>query len=590
MGTLGNWKSAADYQAWKAANPLVAALATNKIWLTDPLTFFFPTSTHNAVVQGEWSRLTDNSGPVYSGTVQYLGGSYKTNTDIAIKAISWVSNVDIMPATNIASADLKFVGVSDFVNKTSKKAVAGRADFPGENTKPGGGHESYIWLSTAGNKPENQKLGGFQLYTIMHELGHALGLAHPHDTGGGSTKLPSSLDNERYTIMSYNVVADSAAGHPVGPMALDIAALQTMYGARAAATGNNVYELKDPSSASLIDTATGTYKIAKAWYCIWDTGGTDRIVYNGMLNCTIDLRQATLKNEEGGGGFFSSLDGVAGGYAIAADFGNFDVRIEEAHGGRGHDHLTGNGYANKLFGNAGEDFLDGGLGKDTLVGGAGSDTYVLRAEAHGIDTITEVVSFEPINDHDKVILMGVKTFDGTKSGHSGVEWVEVGLKTRFDCTVISGEEEIGSTSVNNIQLLTFGEGGGKITILGQYGGTVTPDQTNLHVYFKKSVDTLRIDQSFVGTADAGIVTLQGFKTGQDQLDFRSFDVDSALNRNKLTFDMEGRFALTYPGDATTYAAVRIYDVTHVAGFQSFDLVLDCTLRPGGSVVVADLLI
>jgi hypothetical protein len=184
--------------------------------------------------------------------------------------------------------------------------------------------------------------------------------------------------------------------------------------------------------------------------------------------------------------------------------------------------------------------------------------------------------------------MGVKAFDGTKAGHIGIDWVKVESKKSVNCTVISGEEEIGATSVNNIQLLEFGEGGGNITILGQYGGAVTPDQTNLHVYFKKSADTLRIDQSFVGTADAGVVTLQGFKTGQDQLDFRSFDVDSALNRNKLTFDMEGRFALTYPGDATTYAAVRIYDVTHVAGFQSFDLV--CTLRPGGSVVVADLLI
>jgi hypothetical protein len=308
MGTLGNWKSAADYQAWKAANPLVAALATNKIWLTDPLTFFFPTSTHNAVVQGEWSRLTDNSGPVYSGTVQYLGGSYKTNTDNAIKAISWVSNVDIKPAANIASADLKFVGVKDFVNTstTPKSAVAGRADFPGDNPKPGGGHESYIWLNTTGNvgAPANQKLGGYQLYTILHELGHAVGLAHPHQTTGGSTLLPSSLNDERYTVMSYNInKGDYTGGHPLGPMALDIAALQAMYGARATPTEDNVYKLMDLSSATRIDTKTGTYEVAKAWYCIWDTGGTDQIVYNGSRDCTIDLRQATLKNEEAEAGF-----------------------------------------------------------------------------------------------------------------------------------------------------------------------------------------------------------------------------------------------------------------------------------------------
>ena len=35
--------------------------------------------------------------------------------------------------------------------------------------------------------------GGFGYVTIVHELGHGLGLAHPHDTGGGSTVLPCLL-------------------------------------------------------------------------------------------------------------------------------------------------------------------------------------------------------------------------------------------------------------------------------------------------------------------------------------------------------------------------------------------------------------
>ena len=28
------------------------------------------------------------------------------------------------------------------------------------------------------------------------------------------------------------------------------------------------------------------------WQCIWDTGGTDTIVYDGRKNATIDLRAA----------------------------------------------------------------------------------------------------------------------------------------------------------------------------------------------------------------------------------------------------------------------------------------------------------
>ncbi|HVG49497.1 MAG TPA: hypothetical protein VM899_15340, partial [Rubellimicrobium sp.] len=32
--------------------------------------------------------------------------------------------------------------------------------------------------------------GGFDFCTFIHELGHAVGLAHPHDSGGGSSVFP----------------------------------------------------------------------------------------------------------------------------------------------------------------------------------------------------------------------------------------------------------------------------------------------------------------------------------------------------------------------------------------------------------------
>lgn len=31
------------------------------------------------------------------------------------------------------------------------------------------------------------EIGGFDYITLIHELGHGLGLAHPHDNGGFST-------------------------------------------------------------------------------------------------------------------------------------------------------------------------------------------------------------------------------------------------------------------------------------------------------------------------------------------------------------------------------------------------------------------
>jgi len=56
-------------------------------------------------------------------------------------------------------------------------------------------------------------------------------------------------------------------------------------------TGDNAYQLPG-------EDGVGTFYSA-----IWDAGGTDEIAYDGDKNAVLDLREATLKYEEGGGGF-----------------------------------------------------------------------------------------------------------------------------------------------------------------------------------------------------------------------------------------------------------------------------------------------
>jgi serralysin len=251
--------------------------------------------------------------------------------------------------------------------------------------------------------------GGEGLNTIMHELGHGLGLAHPHDGGGDAdaSKFPgvrSSGDKGKYglnqgiwTVMSYNsgwgnAEDDTSYGAQAGLGAFDIAALQALYGANTTtAGGQNTYSLPTRN-------APGT-----GWSCIWDTGGTDTIsATRATDDVTIDLRAATLGSGKNAGGYVSQQADISGGFTIANG-----VVIENAYGGRGDDRLIGNAAANFLKGNAGadvltgnsgDDILNGRAGNDVLRGGAGADTFVFDTKPHGATNRDTIHDFNVADD------------------------------------------------------------------------------------------------------------------------------------------------------------------------------------------------
>lgn len=248
------------------------------------------------------------------------------------------------------------------------------------------------WNSTPGGTLDT---GGFMYASAVHELGHGLGLAHPHDRGNGTSIMQGvatyaslgafDLNSMAYTAMSYNdgsALAGAASitastGHATGFGALDIAALQAMYGANPAhAAGNDVY-LLDHTNA--IGSGAG-------YSTIWDTGGIDQIRFDDGRDVTIDLRAATLVYAEGGGGFLSYVQGVIGGRTIANgvvienavsgagdDVVNGNAAANWLSGGAGDDNVHGFGGRDRLLGRAGDDVLDGGDQNDILLGGAGSD-------------------------------------------------------------------------------------------------------------------------------------------------------------------------------------------------------------------------
>lgn len=209
----------------------------------------------------------------------------------------------------------------------------------------------------------------------IHELGHALGLKHPHEPRPGFPILDSEWLGREYTIMAYKVSAHHPSMketdlHPQTFMYLDILALQYMYGVDTVTTGGN-----------------DTYQYSQGehhYLTIWDAGGNDTLeVVGGNRPVSLDVRPGSWSNVG------SQINYNNGTPLVQASENNTvyitpDVTIENATGADGHDTLQGNSVANRLKGNNGNDRIYGAEGDDLLVGGGGNDTLLGEAGDDGL--------------------------------------------------------------------------------------------------------------------------------------------------------------------------------------------------------------
>lgn len=218
----------------------------------------------------------------------------------------------------------------------AQTTTVGYAYYPDKSVGDNAG-DLYINNSPQASQTTHVAHGTNAYSTLIHEIGHTLGLKHPGNynaaVSGGDTNegpyLTDVEDSELYSIMSYTPQNQGLERINLAPY--DYAALSYLYNAKLLNTGDNSYALTE-ESGQIVQT-------------IYDDGGNDTLDAS-RINTPVILNLNVAAP-----GKLSSVGLTPDGQAAENNLSlGLNTLIEHAIGGTGNDKLIGNSSSNTLIG------------------------------------------------------------------------------------------------------------------------------------------------------------------------------------------------------------------------------------------------
>lgn len=392
--------------------------------------------------------------------------------------------------TNVADADIRF-GNTD----TGGAQAYAYLPFGDIFNDPAGGANFSNLDDLAGDVWIDKNVGSnffplsdsyYSVTTLIHELGHSLGLSHPgdydalDDADGDGVPDPISYDADaffaqdslQYSIMSYWDAYETGAQHidwsllnfayAATPLVHDIAAIQAIYGADPnTRTGDTTYGFNSTADRSAYNFDLNTRPIV----AIYDAGGEDTLNFSGWnTDSVLDLNEGAFSS---GGGIeqFLTLEQINANRAALG----FAPRTQAQFDLYNNLFKNPQGLTNGLF----KDNISIAYGTiiENAVGGGGDDLIVANNVANKLDGRggSDVVSWETATSGVTVNLATGQTGGGAAGDR--LTSIEGAIGTAFN-DVITGDrgDNLISGGSGGVDRLTGGSGNDTLSYAQSTGG------------------------------------------------------------------------------------------------------------------------